>query len=277
MSFKQLLHNLFLPSETNNYRAKLLHIRSLTYYLLTIFLFILIYRVSVLGNTVNGSVMGVATDITQEKLFIATNEERVKNGLPPLNYNKKLEKAAYEKAKDMFYHHYWSHYGPDGATPWDFVLGVGYQYQYAGENLARDFMFSEAVVKAWMASASHRENILRSVYTDIGLAVVNGNLDGNPTTLVVQMFGAPWETAKTNNVLSIGTVKTNYPFPGAIKKISYQVSLGFLIFLLLVLAADLYWAYKLRLIRIGGKHIAHGIFLVIVVIAFMIAAKGIIL
>ncbi|MCG2685812.1 CAP domain-containing protein, partial [Candidatus Parcubacteria bacterium] len=72
---------------------------------------------------------------------------------------------------------------------WYFIVGVGYDYLYAGENLAKDFSHSSGVVDAWMNSPTHRENLVNPRYEDIGLAVVNGTLNGVETTLVVQMFG----------------------------------------------------------------------------------------
>src|SRR3989338_7182361 len=106
-----------------------------------------------------------------------------------LELNPELSLAAEKKAEDMFARNYWAHNGPNGSTPWDFIKGAGYTYIYAGENLAKDFQNSNDVVQAWMKSPSHRENILRKEYQDIGFAVVNGVLNGEETTLVIQMFG----------------------------------------------------------------------------------------
>jgi hypothetical protein len=96
----------------------------------------------------------------------------------------------------MFSKDYWAHYAPDGSTtPWEFILGSGYVYKFAGENLAKDFNTSVAVVEAWMASPSHRANLVSGNYVNIGIAVVNGVLLGEETTLVVQMFASPQATA----------------------------------------------------------------------------------
>ena len=86
---------------------------------------------------------------------------------------------------------YWAHFAPDGTSPWSFFLSFGYKYQYAGENLARDFSNANDAVNAWMNSPTHRENILNSKYKEIGIGVVEGNLAGVDTTVIVQFFGAP--------------------------------------------------------------------------------------
>src|SRR5690606_22355375 len=57
--------------------------------------------------------------------------------------------------------------------------------------LARDFDTSQGVINGWLNSPSHRENMLTAGYKDIGIAVLNGVLDGHETTLVVQLFGTP--------------------------------------------------------------------------------------
>src|SRR4030065_255642 len=120
------------------------------------------------------NILGYATDINMPALYQLVNEQRQNNNLPPLTYNEKLAQAAYGKAQDMFTKNYWAHYAPDGATPWNFILASGYQYEYAGENLAKNFLFSQNVLDAWMASPSHRENILRKDYNEVGFAIVNG-------------------------------------------------------------------------------------------------------
>src|SRR3989339_942509 len=183
---RQFLHNLFIPHENNNFRARSLHTDFLGLYL--IFALVLSFSFKQIGLN---NVLGFATDITVDKLFELTNQQRSQNGLSALSYNSKLAAAANQKAQDMFAKNYWAHYSPSGTTPWDFILNFGYQYEYAGENLAKNFLFSDGVVDAWMKSQTHRDNILKSEYAEVGYAIVNGTLNGEQTTLVVQMFGKP--------------------------------------------------------------------------------------
>ncbi len=185
---QDLLHHLFIPKEKNNYRAKALHHDFLTAYLVFALVVTVLFKQI---QTETGNVLGYATDITTQKLYELTNKERGKAGLPTLAYNEKLSEAAKLKAENMLENNYWSHYGTNGESPWQFILGAGYEYEYAGENLAKNFLFSNGVVEAWMNSPSHKENIMRKEYKDIGFAVVSGVLNGEETTLVVQMFGTP--------------------------------------------------------------------------------------
>src|SRR3989339_1732527 len=183
---KTFIHRLFIPHEENNFRAKSLHTDFLTVYLVIAFLMMILFKQ---GNI--HDVLGFATDISVDKLYQLTNEQRQKNNLPSLSLNSALSLAAQRKAENMFQENYWSHYSPDGKTPWDFILGAGYQYEYAGENLAKNFLFSNGVVDAWMNSTTHRDNLLKKEYTEVGYAIVNGVLNGEQTTLVVQEFGKP--------------------------------------------------------------------------------------
>lgn len=134
-------------------------------------------------------ILGVNSNITVEQVITETNKEREALGLPPLEMNSSLNTAAQAKAQNMLEENYWAHYSPSGKDPWGFILSSGYKFAYAGENLARNFYTSEDTVKAWMNSPSHKENITSSKYKEIGVAVVDGVLQGQKTTLVVQMFG----------------------------------------------------------------------------------------
>lgn len=65
----------------------------------------------------------------------------------------------------MFDENYWAHFAPSGKSPWDFILGSGYKFTFAGENLAKNFYNSQDVMNAWMASkVGHKENLLNSKY-----------------------------------------------------------------------------------------------------------------
>jgi hypothetical protein len=159
---------------------------------------------------------------------------------------------------------------------------AGYQYEYAGENLAKNFLFSKNVVEAWMDSPTHRENVLRPEYTDVGFAVVNDVLNGEETTLVVQMFGKPLK----NTTASVVENKPARPINIAgvqqapIKKVNapFNIFWFFVIFLTLVLITDFYAAFKFGIIRLHGKNLPHIIFLIFASVGFFLfLARGSIL
>jgi len=284
---KNALRHLFIPSESNNFRAKAIHVDFLTYYLIFALFFTFAFKKT--GNYFH-NVLGFATDISIQKLYTLTNEERQKQNLPILSLNEKLSLAAQKKAEDMFLKNYWAHYAPDGVTPWNFILASGYQYEYAGENLAKNFLFSQDVVSAWMASKTHRENIEKKEYTEIGYAVVNGVLNGEETTLVIQMFGKPAGSSVVASAQQSQQSIKEEPVPtspvapkrsevkqASIAPIAFNVNILFLGFLFFALAMDVYFATKYHMLRVGGKNIAHIIFISFLFLGLLFFTKGTIL
>ena len=138
-----------------------------------------------------GSVMGQRVNISVQALLDETNAERAKAGQQPLELNQKLSAAANLKAEDMFAGQYWAHTSPSGTEPWQWLHQSEYAYSVAGENLAKSFHTSRSVTSAWMNSPEHRKNMLDSRFEDVGFAIRPGVLDGNDTTLVVALYGAP--------------------------------------------------------------------------------------
>ena len=120
-----------------------------------------------------------------------TNAERADLGESTLRRNASLDEAARMKAQHMANNEYFSHYAPDGTSPWYWFDKAGYTYAHAGENLAIHFTDSDEVVEAWMNSPTHRANIAGSQYTETGVGTAKGKFDGYDTVYVVQLFGTP--------------------------------------------------------------------------------------
>jgi len=178
------IKSLFVPTRRNKYEAILLKKGMLLVY--TLLFFVINYVPGIFPKSFS---QVSASSITSSKLIELTNADRERFGLTDLKGNANLTSAAYAKANDILEKQYWDHYGPNGETPWQFIRGAGYDYVYAGENLAKGFKTAEGIHQAWMASTTHRENILSGDYQDIGIAVVSGTLIGEDIILVVQMFG----------------------------------------------------------------------------------------
>lgn len=292
--------HLFTPHHTNNHHARVLHVDAMFVYLLAFVLFRLLLS---FGHAQFPDVLGYATDIRVEQLFSAINAKRAEAGLGALVLDQRLSRAAALKAQDMFANNYWAHNSPAGKTPWEFVTSVGYRYRVAGENLAKNFSVSSAVVDAWMASPTHRENIMRSDYKDIGFAVVNGVLGGEETTLVVQMFGAgdsqlayqikptiltPTAAATTTTALtkeqSLATVAAQNSTFGLtdvlvrprvdISSVSKRVTTGFAGLILLVVAIDGWYVYRKKIVRVSGHSVGHMVFFATMLLLLQLATRG---
>lgn len=270
----------------------MLHIDAMFVYLLG---FILFRFLLTLGHAQFPDVLGYATDIHVQQLLDATNATREKAGVAPLTLDQRLSRAAALKAQDMFAKGYWAHNSPEGNTPWEFVTAAGYRYRVAGENLAKNFSVSNAVVDAWMASPTHRDNIMRVDYKDIGFAVVNGVLGGEETTLVVQMFGAgdsqlayqikptiltPSAPATAPPVLAslppptLGISDVLIKPIVDISKVSKQVTMAFSGLILFVVVLDGWFVYRKKIIRVAGHSGGHVVFLAIVLMFLHVAVRG---
>jgi Cysteine-rich secretory protein family len=129
--------------------------------------------------------------IEANALVDETNQNRVENNLPTLQISPLLQTAAQDKANDMATKDYFAHTSPQGLTPWYWFEQVGYNFDYAGENLAVNFSDSQDVTNAWMNSPEHRANILSVNFTQIGIATAQGTYNGEPATYVVEEFGTP--------------------------------------------------------------------------------------
>jgi len=184
-NYLRKINLILFPCKENNYRPTLLDGRLLSYLaFLIIFLkfFGILYFV-ILPRT------EFFASITSSTLINMTNNERERMGFHELRENPKLNQAAYLKANHMLAKNYFAHWSPDGVSPWHWFDVVGYKYAYAGENLAMGFLDAINVHNAWINSPSHRANIVNTNYDEIGIAVIKGNLHGQETYLVVQVFG----------------------------------------------------------------------------------------
>jgi hypothetical protein len=289
--FRSLI-NIFIPYSGNNHRSKLLQPQPIAV-LLGVFL---TFQVSLrVFAGVAGGVLGYASDITVQQILNQTNQVRQEQGLSPLALNSVLSQAAQAKAADMFTFDYWSHTNPENQhDPWHFINQAGYQYRFAGENLARDFATTPPMIQAWLDSTTHRDNIYSEKYSEMGLAVVNGHLNGFETTLVVQMFGEPKEATARSQIpgvmaMEIGDASSDQP-PVIVESsevdkshsllsplsINKAVSLTILGLLVVALLIDTLYIILKRPTRAVGKNWLHLAFIAILIIIIYQLTQGVI-
>lgn len=292
---KEFLLHLFIPRESNNHRSRVLHHNIL----LSLFLFLLALQLVVPAVKASyPAVLGVSINVSSEQLLLLTNQKRQEDGLGSLQFNEELSKAALLKARDMFEKNYWAHNAPDGTTPWFFFKKAGYDYVYAGENLARGFTDSKSIVEAWMASPSHRENMLSGNYSEVGFGVMEGKLLGEQTVLVVELLGnkTTIATPKTENNLNktfsrsnnssgqeevlnqnleIPSVK-NQPLIDT-RSTFWIVSLFIITLFISILLLDMIIIERKKIIRLVGHNIDHIFFFTTILILIIILGKGLII
>lgn len=255
------------------------------------------------------SVLGITANVSVNDLLILTNQKRAEVGLSPVVLNSALSKAAEEKAQYMIEKNFWAHVAPDGTTPWYFIKNSGYEYLYAGENLARGYNSAPDVMAAWMASPSHRENILSPHYKDIGFAVKSGTLTGADTVLIVEEFGSKYQgqdeaSVRTDEPLTQNKIpgpslqpvvksssRANNPLPTSgtevaaavskplidSKSTTRNLSIFILAVFIFIFVADGIFIERKKIARVVAHNLDHIIFLSVLLIAAIIIGGGVIL
>lgn len=208
---KHHVRNVLVPHESNQYRPHLIRLHGIIAVLIVALVSQVTYS---FVSTGHWGILGDTAAIHATELLVDTNTQRERAGLSDLHLNDKLSQAAFLKAQNMFGEQYWSHESPDGTPPWKWLGDVGYSYSYAGENLARNYATAQAAVNAWMKSPTHRENILNKEYTEVGFAVMEGELQGDAATLIVAFYAAPVTVAAMSQTAS-GGLASSFSAPEA--------------------------------------------------------------
>ncbi len=181
----------FIPNEENDFRPEFLvgkNVKQLTGALVVIELVIFILPTLFFAQFVQGLHLSA---VLPGVLATLTNEERAKQNLTTLVENPVLMQAAQLKAQDMAQKSYFAHTSPEGKTPWYWFKQAGYRYSIAGENLAVSFSDSKEVTQAWMNSPSHRANIVRFNFKEMGTGVAVGTYKGRESIFVAQVYASP--------------------------------------------------------------------------------------
>jgi len=187
----QWLKKHFIPHHGNEHRPHFLrreNVRAILAIVLVVELIAFILPTLNFVSLVNNSNLGAVLPAVLDNL---TNKERLNNNLSELRSNPVLDEAAKLKAEDMATKGYFAHTSPEGKTPWYWLNAVNYEYDYAGENLAINFSDSEDVTEAWMNSPTHRANIVKASYTEVGTGIATGMFEGRETIFVAQVYANP--------------------------------------------------------------------------------------
>ncbi|WP_378953220.1 CAP domain-containing protein [Pelosinus sp. sgz500959] len=120
----------------------------------------------------------------EQQMVDLVNQERVNQGLKPLEVDMRLVKAARLKSQDMIDKNYTGHISPTYGSPFDMLKSMGITYKTAGENIAGAGTVERAHTNL-MNSAGHRANILYTQYTKIGIGIIQGGPYG---LMITQIF-----------------------------------------------------------------------------------------
>lgn len=224
-NIRHRLKNRFIPNPENDHKPSILGPRVIAFVCMVAFVGELAFVFSSVYLVPRSKLYGV---VQVNALVDETNQNRTANNVPQLQVSPLLQAAAQEKANDMASKGYFAHTSPQGLTPWYWFESVGYNFDYAGENLAVNFSDSQDVTNAWMNSAEHRANILDTDYTQIGIATAQGIYKGQSATYVVEEFGtpapvtAPVSFVNTAAAASVPTTGPIAPVPTPVVKTAKQ-------------------------------------------------------
>ena len=135
------------------------------------------------GGLVWSAPSGAALTRSELSLLSAVNHVRTSNGLAPLRIDPRLQRAARAHSSDMIRRGYFAH----GAVA-QRLSAFGVRGPQVGENLAWGtgaLARASAIVSQWLASPSHRANLLRPGFRRIGIGRVSGRFAGQRGAAVV--------------------------------------------------------------------------------------------
>lgn len=132
----------------------------------------------------------VSADPEIDSFVRQVNAYRVSIGLQPLIWDRGVAAVARAHSRNMVAHHFFSHTDPDGLRGKDRLVAAGIRYAAMGENIAYGHETGTSVLKAWLRSPGHRENIEDPTYTHHGV--------GKAGTYWTHVFLRPRTTTTTS-------------------------------------------------------------------------------
>jgi uncharacterized protein YkwD len=122
-----------------------------------------------------------ASSSDARELFQLLNHERVKRGLRPLRHSNALDDSARWQSRDMVARGYFDHQRPGGPSLTQRIRRTGYlsgaRSWAIGENIAwgeGSLSTPQSIMRSWMKSPGHRENILRRRFEHVGIGLAQG-------------------------------------------------------------------------------------------------------
>jgi uncharacterized protein YkwD len=115
----------------------------------------------------NDPVAGTPPQVLKGAVVCLINQQRALRHLPALSASPLLNRSAQGWTNVMVSSDEFTH-GTNFASR---IGATGYDWRMAGENIATGFATPRGVVRAWMASTGHCQNILNPAYRNVGTGV----------------------------------------------------------------------------------------------------------
>lgn len=111
------------------------------------------------------------------EMLVLINKERTHRGLNTLKADPELTAVALQHSGDMLARGYFSHYTPEGLSPFDRINKAKVRFITAGENLALAPNLDQAHTSL-MNSPGHRANILNRGFGRVGIGILDAGIRG---------------------------------------------------------------------------------------------------
>ena len=103
------------------------------------------------------------------------NQQRCAVERVPLSMNSTLNHAALLHSWRMIFMNFFDHTDPySGLTPFQRMRNLGYNYTWAGENIAGGNSTVQATFTQWWNSSGHRDNMMNPNFREMGLGYATG-------------------------------------------------------------------------------------------------------
>lgn len=146
-------------------------------------------------------ISATTNEMNAEGIIKFSNIERDKFSFNELEINEELTELANNRIEDMQKLGYFAHTNPEGLGLKQFVGKIDYDYLIVGENLSMNYYDNEEVVAAWMDSETHRDNILRPEFDEIGIGYGDVIINNKKVFIIAMILGK--EKQFLNNVPSL--------------------------------------------------------------------------
>jgi uncharacterized protein YkwD len=124
----------------------------------------------------------------QHAVVCLINQQRTERHLPRLHASRRLNRSAQGWTNAMVRQDSFTHGGDFAAR----ITAVGFDWSMAGENIAAGYDTPASVVRGWMASTGHCQNILSPSFADVGTGVSARSIPGSGGAGTwTQDFGLP--------------------------------------------------------------------------------------
>lgn len=141
-------------------------------------------------DTINDLSESSKIKLERDKYLSLLNVERQKNGLKPLKYQPKLEVSSFKRGSSILkFNDFSLEATRSGYTMKQSMADASYSNIVTGETLAPGYFEAEELFEALFEFPNQKKFLLEKDFEEIGIAEVEGEVNGCTTQVIVQQLG----------------------------------------------------------------------------------------